>query len=478
MTNAPVDHRSTTHAVADSPMQQALEELSQLLGDRFSTSADERAHHGRDESYHEPRLPDAVVFPASTEDVQAIVRICARHNVPIIPFGAGTSIEGHVIATFGGVSVDMREMNKVLQVNPEDMDVIVEAGVTRLQLNKYLRDTGLFFPIDPGADASLAGMTATRASGTMAVRYGTMQANVLGLDAVLADGTLIHCGGRARKSAAGYDLTHLFVGSEGTLGVITKLILRLHAVPESIVAAVCSFPSMESAANTVIAAIQLGIRVARVELLDELAMDAVRRHSKLDYASTPTLFFEFHGRESETLADVESVQQLATELGGQRFRFATTAGERDQLWQARHDAYPAALALRPGSAGYTTDVCVPISQLAECIMETKADLVSASVPVVLLGHVGDGNFHLVFLVDPNSKDEIAEANMFNDRLVERALRMGGTSTGEHGVGLGKMKFMEREHGAALDVMRGIKRTLDPNNLMNPGKIFPSSHTRQ
>lgn len=473
MPDAPVDHRTAAQALADSPVQLALEELSLLMGDRFSTSFDDRAHHGRDESYHEPRLPDAVVFPSTVDEVQAIVRICARYKLPIVPFGAGTSIEGHVIATYGGVSVDMREMNKVIEVNPEDMDVCVEAGVSRLQLNRYLRDTGLFFPIDPGADASLAGMASTRASGTMAVRYGTMQANVLGLDVVLADGTLIHCGGRARKSSAGYDLTHLFVGSEGTLGIITRLWLRLHAVPESIVAAVCSFPSMESAANTVIAAIQLGIRVARVELLDELAMDAVRRYAKLDYASTPTLFFEFHGRESETLADVESVQQLATELGGQRFRFATTTGERDQLWQARHDAYPAALALRAGSAGYTTDVCVPISQLAECIMETKADLVSASVPVVLLGHVGDGNFHLVFLVDPTKPDEIAEANQFNDRLVERALRMGGTSTGEHGVGLGKMKFMRREHGHALDVMRSIKQALDPNNLMNPGKMLPA-----
>jgi D-lactate dehydrogenase (cytochrome) len=453
-----------------------LTELSTLLGDRFSTSADERAHHGRDESYHAPRLPDGVAYPASVEEVQEIVRICARHETPIVPFGAGTSIEGHVLPVRGGISVDMREMNKVLQVNPEDMDVSLEAGVTRLQLNKYLRDTGLSFPIDPGADATLGGMAATRASGTTAVRYGTMQANVLGLDVVLADGTLIHTGGRARKTAAGYDLTHLFVGSEGTLGIITRLWLRLHPVPESIVAAVCSFPSMESAVNTVIAAIQLGIRVARVELLDELAMDAVRRFSKLDYAATPTLFFEFHGRDTETMADVENVQQLASELGGHRFRFAITTDDREKLWQARHDAYPAALALKPGSGGLTTDVCVPISHLAECILETKADLVSASMPVVLLGHVGDGNFHLIFLVDPNNPKDIEEANEFNDRLVERALRLGGTSTGEHGVGLGKMKFMKREHGAALETMRTIKRALDPNNLMNPGKIIPEWST--
>jgi D-lactate dehydrogenase (cytochrome) len=455
-----------------------LAELAALLGDRLTTSADERAHHGRDESYHAPHLPEAVAYPTSVEDVQAIVRVCARHGTPVIPFGAGSSIEGHVLAVHGGVTVDLRHLNKIIEVNPEDMDVAVEAGVTRLQLNRYLRDTGLTFPIDPGADATLGGMAATRASGTTAVRYGTMQANVLGADVVLADGTLIRTGGRARKSAAGYDLTHLFVGSEGTLGIIVRLRLRLHPVPEHIVAAVCSFPSMESAVNTVIAAIQLGIRVARVELLDEIAMDSVRRYAKLDYASTPTLFFEFHGRDTETMADVEHVQQLAVEFGGQRFRFATTTAERDQLWQARHDAYPAALALRPGSSGLTTDVCVPISRLADCIMETKADLVSASVPVVLLGHVGDGNFHLVFLVRPDDPAEIAEAQAYNDRLVERALRLGGTCTGEHGVGLGKKKFMAREHGPALDTMRAIKAALDPRNIMNPGKMIPDAASEE
>lgn len=442
-----------------------------MLGDRCTTSNDDRAQHGRDESYHEPHLPDAVVFPTSTEEVQAIVRICARHQVPLIAFGAGTSIEGHVIPTHGGISVSMRMMNRVVQINAEDMDVLVEAGVTRLQLNRELRDTGLFFPIDPGADASLGGMASTRASGTLAVRYGTMQANVLALDVVLADGTLIHTGTRARKSSAGYDLTHLFVGAEGTLGIITRLWLRVHPVPENIVAAVCAFPTNESAVNTVIAAIQSGVRLARAELMDERAMEAVRRYSGHDYGDTPTLFFEFHGRESDTRADAESVQAIASEHGGQQFRFATTTTERDALWQARHDAYPAAIALRQGAAGYTTDVCVPISELARCIEQTQDDINSASVPVVLLGHVGDGNFHLAILVDPNNPAEIAEAGRINDRLVERALKMGGTSTGEHGVGLGKMKFMQKEHGPALDAMRAIKRALDPHNLMNPGKIF-------
>ncbi len=453
-------------------MSTVLAELSALLGDRCATSADERTHHGRDESYHAPHPPDAVAYPTSVEEVQAIVRVCARHDVPIIPFGAGSSIEGHVLALRGGVALDLRHMNRVLEVNAEDMDVAVEAGVTRLQLDRHLRDTGLTFPVDPGADATLGGMAATRASGTTAVRYGTMAANVLGLDVVLADGTLIHTGGRARKSSAGYDLTHLLVGSEGTLGVIVGLRLRLHPVPEHVVAAVCAFPSVEHAVDTVIAAIQLGVRVARVELLDARAMDAVRRHARLDYEAAPTLFFEFHGREADAMADVEQVQTLAAERGGARFRLATTTAERDRLWQARHDAYPAALALRPGASGLTTDVCVPVSRLAECIAETEAELASATVPVVLLGHVGDGNFHLVFLVRRDHPAEIAEAQRFNDRLVDRALRLGGTCTGEHGVGVGKMKFMAREHSAALDTMRRIKGALDPRNLMNPGKMLP------
>ncbi|AHG93319.1 FAD linked oxidase domain protein (plasmid) [Gemmatirosa kalamazoonensis] len=448
-------------------------DLAALLGDRLTTSADERAQHGRDESYHPPRPPDAVAYPVSVEEVQEIVRLCARHGTPVIPFGAGSSLEGHVLALRGGVTVDMRHLDRILEVNAEDMDVVVEAGVTRLQLNRHLRDTGLTFPVDPGADATLGGMAATRASGTTAVRYGTMRANVLGLDVVLADGALIHTGGRARKSSAGYDLTHLLVGSEGTLGIIVRLRLRLHPVPEHVVAAVCAFPSVERAVDTVIAAIQLGIPLARAELLDERAMDAVRRYSRLDYASTPTLFFEFHGSDAETRADADHVQRLAEERGGERFRFATTTTERDRLWQARHDAYPAALALRPGARGLTTDVCVPISRLTECIAETKADLVAASIPVVLLGHVGDGNFHLAFMVRRDDPTELAEAQRFADRLVERALRLGGTCTGEHGVGIGKMKFMEREHGAAIDTMRRIKTALDPQNLMNPGKVIPA-----
>lgn len=455
------------------PASGVVAALSALLGDRLSTSADERAHHGRDESYHAPHPPDAVAYPASVEEVQEIVRICARHRTPVIPFGAGTSLEGHVLAVRGGVAVDVRRLDRILEVNAEDMDVAVEAGVTRLQLNRRLRDTGLAFPVDPGADATLGGMAATRASGTTSVRYGTMQANVIGLDVVLADGTLIRTGGRARKSAAGYDLTHLFVGSEGTLGIIVALRLRLHPVPEHVVAAVCSFPSVASAVDTVVAAVQLGVPLARAELLDELAMDAVRRYAKLDDPAAPTLFFEFHGREAETLADVEHVRQLAAERGGERFRFAASATERERLWQARHDAYPAALALRPGARGLTTDVCVPVSRLAECIAETKADLVGASLPVVLLGHVGDGNFHLAFLVRPDAPAELAEAQRFADRLVERALRLGGTCTGEHGVGYGKAKLLPLEHGdEGVELMRRLKAALDPEGIFNPGKILP------
>ncbi|MBV9880510.1 MAG: FAD-binding protein [Gemmatirosa sp.] len=448
-------------------------DLAALLGDRLTTSVDERRQHGRDESYHAPHPPDAVAYPASVEEVQEIVRVCARHRTPVIPFGAGSSLEGHVLALHGGVTVDLRHLNGILEVNPEDMDVAVEAGVTRLQLNRHLRDTGLTFPVDPGADATLGGMAATRASGTTAVRYGTMRANVLGLDVVLADGTLIRTGGRARKSSAGYDLTHLFVGSEGTLGIIVGLRLRLHPVPEHAVAAVCAFPSVERAVDTVIAAIQLGIPLARAELLDERAMDAVRRYAHLDHACAPTVFFEFHGSASETRADTARVRQLAEERGGDRFRVAATTAERERLWQARHDAYPAALALRPGARGLTTDVCVPISRLTECIAETQADLVAASMPVVLLGHVGDGNFHLAFILRRDDPAELAEAQRFADRLVERALRLGGTCTGEHGIGVGKVRFMEREHGAAVDTMRRIKLALDPQNLMNPGKVLPA-----
>jgi D-lactate dehydrogenase (cytochrome) len=445
--------------------------LRQRLGDRLSTSTAVCDQHGKDESYHQPHSPDAVAFAQSTEEVAEIVRLCAQYETPIIPFGTGTSLEGHVAALKGGICIDMSQMNRILRVGAEDLDVTVEAGVTRKQLNEHLRDTGLFFPVDPGADASLGGMAATRASGTNAVRYGTMRENVLALTVVLPDGRIIHTSRRPRKSAAGYDLTRLFVGSEGTLGVITEVTVRLYGIPEAISAAVCAFPSIDAAVNTVILTIQSGVPVARIELLDEAQMDAINKYSKLDHKVAPTLFFEFHGTTAGVAEQVEMVKDIAAEHGGEDFRWATTQEERSKLWQARHDAYYAALALRPGSKGWATDVCVPISRLAECIAETKSDLAQSSVPSALAGHVGDGNFHLIFMIDPNCPEEIAEASRLNDRMVTRALEMDGTCTGEHGIGYGKMDFLFAEHGDAVEVMASIKRAIDPQNLMNPGKIM-------
>ncbi len=447
-----------------------LAALRQLLGARLSTSAAICAQHGRDESYHPAHAPDAVAFAQSTDEVAAIVRLCADRKIPVIAFGTGTSLEGHVAALAGGVCIDMTQMNRILRVSAEDLDATVEAGVTRKQLNEHLRDTGLFFPIDPGADASLGGMAATRASGTNAVRYGTMRENVLSLTVVLADGRVIRTARRARKSAAGYDLTRLFVGSEGTLGVITELTVRLYGIPEAISAAVCAFPTLEAAVDTVILTIQSGVPVARIELLDEAQIAAINQYSKLDHKVAPTLFFEFHGTPAGVAEQAETVKAVAAEHGGDDFRWATTPEARSKLWQARHDAYYAALALRPGSKGWATDVCVPISRLAECIRETKRDLAESTVPSALVGHVGDGNFHLVFMIDPNRPEEIAEASRLNDRMVARALAMEGTSTGEHGVGYGKMEFLIAEHGEAVSVMRTIKKALDPDNIMNPGKI--------
>jgi D-lactate dehydrogenase (cytochrome) len=444
--------------------------LRQLVGDRLSTAAAICAQHGRDESYHPAHAPDAVAFARSTEEVAAIVRLCAERKTPVIAFGAGTSLEGHVAALRGGVCIDLSQMNRVLRVGAEDLDATVEAGVTRKQLNDYLRDTGLFFPIDPGADASLGGMAATRASGTNAVRYGTMRENVLSLTVVLADGRVIRTARRARKSAAGYDLTRLFVGSEGTLGIITELTLRLYGIPEAIAAAVCAFPGLEDAVAAVIETIQSGVPVARIELLDEAQIAAINRYSKLDHKIAPTLFFEFHGSPSAVEEQSATVKSIAGEHGGDDFRWSTTAEERAKLWRARHDAYYAALASRPGSKGWATDVCVPISRLAECIRETKKDLSESSIPSALVGHVGDGNFHLVFMIDPDHPEEIAEASRLNERMVARALAMDGTSTGEHGVGYGKMDFLAAEHGEAIGLMRTIKRALDPNNILNPGKI--------
>src|SRR5467141_4931599 len=462
----------TATVLQRSPLNPALlAALSQRLGDRLSTSAAVCEQHGKDESYHTPHAPDAVAFARSTEEVSAIVSLCAEHKTPVIAFGTGTSLEGHVAALRGGVCIDLSQMNRVLRVNAEDLDATVEAGVTRKQLNEHLRDTGLFFPIDPGADASLGGMAATRASGTNAVRYGPMRENVLALTVVLSDVRVIRTAQRARKSAAGYDLTRLFVGSEGTLGVITEVTVRLYGIPEAISAAVCGFPTIEDAVNTVILTIQSGVPVARIELLDEAQIAAINQFSKLDYRVAPTLFFEFHGTAAGVAEQAETVKTIAAEHGGADFRWATTPEDRSKLWQARHDAYYAALALRPGSKGWATDVCVPISRLAECISETKRDLAGSSIPSALVGHVGDGNFHIVFMIDPQSREEIAEASRLNDRMVARALAMEGTSTGEHGIGYGKMEFLLSELGEAVSVMRTIKRALDPANILNPGKIL-------
>jgi D-lactate dehydrogenase (cytochrome) len=444
--------------------------LRELLGDRLSISAAICAQHGRDESYHPAHAPDAVAFVRDTEEVAGIVRHCAEYKTPVIAFGTGTSLEGHVAALRGGICIDLSQMNRILRVSADDLDATVEAGVTRKQLNEYLRDTGLFFPIDPGADASLGGMAATRASGTNAVRYGTMRENVLSLTVVLADGRIVKTARRARKSAAGYDLTRLFVGSEGTLGIITELTLRLYGIPEAIAAAVSAFPTLENAVDAVIETIQSGVPVARIELLDEAQIAAINKYSNLLQKVAPTLFFEFHGSPAGVAEQSETVKAIAGEHGGEEFRWSTTPEERSKLWQARHDAYYAALAMRPGSKGWATDVCVPISRLAQCIAETKRDLTQSSVPSALVGHVGDGNFHLVFMIDPDCPEEIAEASRLNDRMVARALEMEGTCTGEHGVGYGKMEFLVAEHGEAVAVMRAIKQALDPDNILNPGKI--------
>ena len=458
----------------------ALGELKSLLGSRASDAAAVREHHSHGESYHPPAPPDIVCFPATTAEVADVARISQRFGLPLIPFGAGTSLEGHVHALRGGISVDLREMNRVLNVSAEDLDVTVEAGVTRLQLARSLRNTGLMFPIDPGADATIGGMTATRASGTTAVRYGTMRENVLGLTVVLADGRVIKTGTRARKSAAGYDLTRLFVGSEGTLGIITEVTLRLHPVPEAVSAAVCSFDTMQGAVDTVIATIQLGIPVARIELLDDVQIDAINRYSKMTHPVAPTLIFEFHGdSEAHVSRQAETVQALAADRGGHRFEWATRLEDRERLWQARHNAHYAGLALRPGCRSWPTDVCVPISRLAECVIETAKECRGASFPICLVGHAGDGNFHLMYLLNPDDPAEVDEARRLNEQLVRRALSMGGTCTGEHGVGYGKMKYMEAEHGAALDVMRTIKQALDPDNRMNPGKVLDAEpHARR
>ena len=459
-------------ALNASALAALVSELRLLLGDRCSTNATQIEHHSHSESWHPPGAPDVVTFPTSTDEVSRIVMAAARHGAAVVPFGAGSSLEGHVNALAGGVSIDLSRMNRVLRVSADDLDATVEAGVTHRQLNKALANTGLAFWVDPGADATIGGMSATRASGTTAVRYGTMREAVLGLTVVLPDGRVIRTGGRARKSSAGYDLTRLFVGSEGTLGVITEVTVRLHGLPEAIAAAVCGFASLDGAVRTVITTMQLGIPVARMELLDEVQMDAVNRYSRLSYPVTPTLLFEFHGTSQDAVKEhAGTVQEIANEHGGSNFQWATTPEDRAKLWQARHNTFYADLALRPGAKAWVTDVCVPISALAACVLETKRDIEESGLIAPLVGHAGDGNFHLIILLDPEDPVEFARVSSFNGRLVHRAIALGGTCTGEHGVGMGKSDCLPEEHGDALDVMKAIKRALDPDNRMNPGKMF-------
>ena len=448
---------------------QAVAEIREVLGERLSTAPAVRDAHGKDQTWNPGAPPDAVAFVKDTGEVQKIVAICGKYGTPVIPYGTGTSLEGHFTAPFGGISIDLSAMNRILEVNGSDLDCRVEAGVTRKQLNSYLRDQGLFFPVDPGADASLGGMTATRASGTNAVRYGTMRENVLNVTAVMADGQIIRTGSRARKSSAGYDLTRLLVGSEGTLGVITEVALKLYGIPESIVAAVCPFPSVEACCNATITAIQMGIPVARIELVDAEHVKAFNTYSKLDLKVTPTLFLEFHGTTASTQEQAESFAAIAEDLGGGPFDWAAREEDRQKLWQARHDAFWATRALMPGKDAFATDVCVPISRLAECVTETQSDLAAELLYGPIVGHVGDGNFHVVLYCDRGDADEVKRVKEVYDRLIERAIAMGGTCTGEHGIGSGKVAYLEREHGPALGFMRDIKRALDPKNIMNPGK---------
>src|SRR4029450_2559219 len=448
-----------------------IAELKKLYGEHVSTAHAVREQHGKDISFHEAHLPDAVVFAESAEEVQQIVQLCARHKTPIIAFGTGTSLEGHISAPNGGISLDLSRMNKVLTVNEADLDVVVQPGVTRKQLNEYIRATGLFFPIDPGADASLGGMTSTRASGTNAVRYGTMGETGRAMQVAPAEGRLMRLGRRSRKSSAGYDLVKLFVGSEGTLGIITEITLRLYGMPESMVSGTWAFDTLEGAVNTVIQTIQSGIAVARIELMDTETVDTVNKYSKLSLPLKSTLMLEFHGTEASTKEQAEMVQALAEENGGGHFAWTSPAQERPKMGQARHAAAWAAKAAKPGWGMWATDVCVPISRLAECILETQKDIVASGLYAPIVGHVGDGNFHLTMMVDPDDPTYLQRAEGLNDRMIARALSLGGTCTGEHGVGLGKIKFLYDEHGEAMSLMRSIKKALDPDNIMNPGKIM-------
>ena len=455
------------------PVDAAISAVRELIGERLSTAQAVREQHSRGEDQTPPTLPDAVAFVETTEEVSRILALCHQHGVPLVPFGAGTSLEGHVNPVRRGISLDLSRMTAILEVNPEDMDCLIEPGVTRQQLNDYLRDQGMFFPVDPGSVCTIGGMCATRASGTAAVRYGTIRENVLGLEVVLADGRVIHTGGRARKGANGYDLTRLFIGSEGTLGVITRVRLRLHGIPEAMSAAICQFPDLASAVNTTIVTMQSGIPVARIELLDADQVEACIKYSKLEgLKPTPTLFLEFHGTPAAVKEQAEAVEAIAADYGGEGFAWATDAESRNKLWKARHDAYWAAVNLIPGFRGITTDVCVPISRLAEAIVGSKEEALASGLTTCIVGHVGDGNFHQVILFDPNDPAGLEKAWELDRKIVARGLALGGTCSGEHGVGLGKREFLEEEHGAeAMAVMRSIKTTFDPKGILNPGKIF-------
>ncbi len=461
------------NTLAQTPVQAVIAAARPLFGERLSLNDAVRDGHARGEDTTTPTRPDAVLFAESTEDVVALLRLCHQHGVPVTPFGAGTSLEGHVNPVRGGISLDLSRMDAIHEVSAEDMDCLIGPGVTRQQLNGHLRTQGLFFPVDPGSVCSIGGMCATRASGTNAVRYGTIRENVLSLEAVLADGRVITTGSRARKAANGYDLTHLLIGSEGTLGVITKIRLRLHGIPEATSAAICQFPSLGDAVNTVIATLQAGIPVARIELLDEVQMGACIAYSKLDgLAAAPTLFLEFHGSAAGVAEQAEGVQAIAADHGGSAFSWATQAEERNRLWKARHDAYWACLALKPNHRGIATDVCVPISRLAEALLGAQADIAASGLTAPIVGHVGDGNFHTVILVDQADPTALDRAWALDRAIVHRALKLGGTCSGEHGVGLGKREFLEIEHGAdALAAMRAVKAALDPRGILNPGKIF-------
>ncbi len=449
----------------------SISKLKQVFAEQLITSQAVCHQHGNDESFHQSHAPDAVLFAKNKEDVVKAVNICCKHKTPIIAYGTGTSLEGHIAALQGGLCIDVSNMNQVLAVYSEDLQCVIEPGVRRIQLNDYLRDTGLFFPIDPGADASIGGMVSTRASGTNAVRYGTMRDNVLSLEVVLANGEIIRTAKRAKKSSAGYDLTSLMIGSEGTLGIITEITLKLFGIPETIASAVCTYPSIDDAVNTTISTIQSGIPIARIELMDEKSIEAVNAYSKLDLQVAPTLFMEFHGSPESVKNQSESVGDISKEFGGSNFQWTTNTEQRNKLWQARHDAAYACKALRKNCEFMATDVCVPISRLAECIVETQKDVQESGLLAPILGHVGDGNFHLVLTVDPTDCDEIQKATALHERMIYRALSMDGTCTGEHGIGYGKINYLESELGQTTSIMRTIKQALDPNNIMNPGKII-------